>query len=147
MIEEKIKNLVNKRCLEEDLNDCFLVDIQLSKSSNLTVFIDSDEGVNYKKCKTLSRFLETAIEENKWLPEKYTLNVSSPGADRPLSILRQYHKHISRDLVVKLLTGEDLEGQLLKVGTDTIVVKTKESEEKTIPVSEIDHSVVVLKFK
>ena len=147
MIEEKIKKLVNERCLEEDLKDCFLVHVYLSKSKNLTVFIDSDEGVTYTKCRIISRHLEAVIEENKWLPEKYTLNVSSPGADKPLSMWRQYPKHIGRELKVSLKDGQEITGELLKVDEKMIEISVKKQDNKEIDFDDIKHSSVILKFK
>ena len=147
MIEEKIKKLVNERCLEEDLTDCFLVDVQLSKSKNLTVFIDSDEGVTYAKCRIISRHLEAVIEENRWLPEKYTLNVSSPGADKPLKMWRQYPKHIGRELKVLLKDGNEVSGELLNASENKLELLPAKQEKMEIDFNDINHSSVILKFK
>jgi ribosome maturation factor RimP len=147
MIEEKIKKLVNERCLEDDLKDCFLVSVQLSKSKNLTVFIDSDTGVSYAKCRVISRHLEAAIEENGWLPEKYTLNVSSPGAEKPFKIPRQYNKLIGRELKVLMKDDKEIVGELIKVNDQNIELSTKKQGNLEIDFNDINHSSVILKFK
>ena len=147
MIEEKIKKLVNERCLEDDLKDCFLVDVKLSKSKNLTVFLDSDTGISYAKCRVMSRHLEAAIEENNWLPEKYTLNVSSPGAEKPFKMPRQYNKLVGRELKVLMKEGQEICGELLKVNDQNIELSTKKQDNIEIDFNDINHSSVILKFK
>jgi len=71
----KIEALLKARFSEEDMKDCFTLEVQLEKSRKLTIFIDSDEGINYKKCARVSRYLEAEIEENSWLPSDYTIDV------------------------------------------------------------------------
>jgi len=147
MLEEKIKNLVNERCLQDDLKDCFLVDVQLSKSNRLTVFIDSDEGVSYAKCRQISRYLEAEIEENGWLPQKYTLDVSSPGAEKPMKILRQFHKHVGRELKIKLKDGQEITGDLLKIDGQTLEISSTKADNIEIDFNDVQQASIIIKFK
>ncbi|MEM9930098.1 MAG: ribosome maturation factor, partial [Bacteroidota bacterium] len=59
------------------------------------------------------------------LGERYTLNVSSPGVDRPLKFLRQYRKNIGRNLDVTTLEGDKHTGKLTTVNEDHLILEAK----------------------
>src|SRR5690625_6104146 len=65
----------------------------------------SDSGMTLAKCQAFSRHIESYLDETLVLGEKYELDVSSPGLDRPLKLVRQYHNNIGRDLKVWLEDG------------------------------------------
>jgi ribosome maturation factor RimP len=148
---------------EETFHDCYLVDLTLA-GNKLTVFVDADEGLSLKRCQQISRFLEERIEAGHMMPEKYILEVSSPGVDRPLLMKRQYVKNIGRSLKVELKQEEEgrkketVKGVLTKVGEETITLeyeekikegkkKKKIKTEREIPFSQIDRSKVLISFK
>jgi len=143
----KIEALLKARFSEEDMKDCFTLEVQLEKSRKLTIFIDSDEGINYKKCARVSRYLEAEIEENSWLPSDYTIDVSSPGADKPLIHPRQYGKHYGRELEILKTDGEKIEGVLTKAIETGITIETKKKETIDVPFVDMKETKVKLKFK
>ncbi|MEM9885253.1 MAG: ribosome assembly cofactor RimP [Bacteroidota bacterium] len=158
MIEEKIANLVEEKFAEEGWEDCFLVEVKLHGSHKLDVFIDSDKGITFKICQQVSRHLEAVLDEELWLGEKYTLEVSSPGTSRPLKLKRQYPKNIGRKLEVKQKEGGKEEGKLVAVSEAAIVlekkVKVKEGKKKRnelvkieIPFAQIEQAKVKISFK
>lgn len=143
MIEQKIEDLVSAKFAEEDFAECFLVEIKLHANNSLRVYIDSDSGLVVDQCRRISRYLESYLDEKLWLGEKYTLEVSSPGIDRPLRLKRQYQKNIGRTLLLE--TKEDLkrEGVLVEVEEDgifieeLIITKEKKKRKKEIVKSKI----------
>lgn len=153
---EKIEKLLTKKFEEPDYSDCFLVDIQLSSSKKLEVFVDCDNGLTLDKCKLISRYLESFIDENKWLGEKYTIEVSSPGVSRPLTMHRQYLKNVGRDLQIVPVEGKKFEGKLLEVQEKEILMEVKtrvegkkrmELKNVEIPFSNIKKAKVKVSFK
>src|SRR5690625_6116677 len=70
----------------------------------------SDSGMTLAKCQAFSRHIESYLDETLVLGEKYELDVSSPGLDRPLKLVRQYHNNIGRDLKVWLEDGTTVRG-------------------------------------
>jgi len=78
-MESKVRKLLTEKFAEEEFADCFLVATELSKKNKLEIFVDSDSGMTFDKCRKLSRYLEEFIDEEQWLGQKYTLEVSSPG--------------------------------------------------------------------
>ena len=141
----------------EDLTDCFTVDVELKPGQKLYVFVDSDSGMTTEKCRKISRFLESHLDTNGWLGEKYLLEVSSPGIGRPLKFLRQYHKNLGRTLEVTL-SDKTRQTGVLKAADETQVVllqkvkemdgkKKKEVEVETaVPFDRIEKAVIKIVF-
>ena len=123
---EKLSQLVNVKFEEDELSHLFLVDIK-QNGETIQVFLDSDRAVLFEHCMLVSRFLENHIEENKWMPEKYTIDVSSAGVGAPLKSMRQYKKNIGRTINVKVKDDhKHVEGELTKVDEDVITVTYQE---------------------
>ncbi|GAB3174187.1 ribosome maturation factor RimP [Telluribacter humicola] len=120
--------------------DYFIVDILLKPSrgsQKISILLDSDEGITIQECAKISRKLGAELEEKNIIEEAYTLEVSSPGLDQPLKLVRQYRKNIERDLKVTLQSGEILTGNLVEVKEDSIVLQLPAPKKKSkIPVDE-----------
>ncbi len=84
----------------------------------IEVFVDGDEGIGTDDLASVSRSLGFLLDTEGVVSGKYFLNVSSPGADRPLVLLRQYPKHIGRSLKV---TTEASDEPMVHTGTLTAV--------------------------
>jgi len=124
VVERKIEELLLEKFKEEEFSDCFVVEVQ-QNNSKVSVFVDSDSNITFEKCRKLSRYLETIIEENNWLGEKYTLDVSSPGIGRPLKFLRQYKKNIGRKVEVTPKEEKKITGTLVKADEEGILIEEK----------------------
>lgn len=133
----------------------FLVHVDVSASrikSKVTVLIDSDAGVKIDECAELSRKLGNQIEELNLIEAAYTLEVSSPGVDYPLTEARQFAKNKSRKLRVQLLDGGERVGMLEEVteGGITVLVDGKKKEppvQEVIPYTAIRKAQVLISFK
>jgi len=157
VVIEHIERLLAEKFQEEAFADCFLIEIKLSGNNKMEVFVDADSGITFEKCQHLSRYLEQYIDENNWLGERYTLEVSSPGVGRPLVQLRQYPRNIGRTVEVTLEGGKVCKGTLSAVNPEHIViteeVKSKEGKktkkekiETVIPFSHILKTIVKISF-
>ncbi len=120
-----LEKLIAQKFEEEEFQDCYLVEVKGPNGGKLEVFIESDSEMTFRKCQRMSRFLEGHIDEAKWLGEKYTLEVSSPGVGNPLKLKRQYVKNIGRKMEVKTVDGEKYEGILMTVEDDVISIEGK----------------------
>lgn len=120
-VEQKIREVLEEKFSSEDFRDCFLVDV-FQKKSKLEVFVDSDSGMTFEKCKKISRSLENYLDEHDLIKEAYTLEVSSPGIDSPLKFPRQFSKNIGRQIEVIDLGGNKIDAILDKVDDNGIVV-------------------------
>ena len=157
VIEERIVDLLDEKFGEEEFADCFLVDMKLHPSRRLQVFVDSDSGMTFEKCQRLSRHLEKYLDEEAWPGQKYVLEVSSPGVDRPLKFRRQYPKNIGRKVKVKLAEGREAEGTLTAADESGITLEEKvrrkvgkrkktELVSVNIPYEEIEETIVKVSF-
>lgn len=111
--------------IEEQFVDtnCFIVDIKVAdNNTKIQVFVDCDENITIDGCVKLSRWLEKKLEENNYVPEKYKLEVSSPGIGKPFKLLRQYQKNVNKTIEVLLSNSAKIEGILKKVDENGIVI-------------------------
>ena len=92
--KEQVTQLANET-LEN--TDRFVVDITVSKSNVINVYIDADSSVTIDHCVELSRFIEGRLDREV---EDYELSVSSAGIDYPLLVNRQFKKYVEKELEV-----------------------------------------------
>ena len=123
---EKIEAHVLQLFKEEEFQDCFVVEINVKGKSKLEVFIDADAGIDFDRCRRISRYLEEEIEAKGWMDEKYTIDVSSPGTDRPLKFKRQYAKNVGRKMAVIDDEGHKTEGELISADEEQIILEFKD---------------------
>jgi len=152
-VEVQIRRWLEEIFTTEGFEDCMLIDLVFSGEKKVEVFLDADSGLTFKKCQRISRLLEAHIDEANLLGEKYVLEVSSPGAKRPMKFLRQFPKHIGRELKVKLKDGSKLIGKLSNVENSNIILeiikkekKKKEIKQVTVAFEEIESAIVTFKF-
>ncbi len=125
---DKLEALLAAKFAEADFADCFLLEIKVLPGNRIEVYLDSDTGVTIEKCTRIGRYLEHHLDETGWAGPAYELEVSSPGASRPLTLPRQYPKHVGRWLAVQLAHGERLEGKLLEVADEGLVLEVEVPE-------------------
>ncbi|MFZ4057004.1 MAG: ribosome assembly cofactor RimP [Ferruginibacter sp.] len=115
----------------EDKPEIFLVSVRIKPTNNIKVFLDADNGLSIEKCVKINRALYKTIEELAWYPDgNFSLEVSSPGIDEPLKLLRQYKKNISRKVEVIALDDTKVEGVLIAVEETHIVVEETTGKNK-----------------
>ncbi|MEQ9401987.1 MAG: ribosome maturation factor RimP [Cyclobacteriaceae bacterium] len=127
----------------------FLVDVIVKGNvgnQKVLVLIDGDEGVNIDDCSKISREIGPILEEGDFMPGKYLLEVSSPGLDHPIRLMRQYKKNVGRKVEVETLEGEKIKGEIVIVENETITLKM-EKEVRNIRFSEINQSKIEVSFK
>ncbi len=102
----------------------FLVDIRIKPTNNFKIFIDGDKGVGIDDLVKYNRALYKQIEEEGLFPDgDFSLEVSSPGLDEPLKLHRQYVKNVGREVEVITLDGKKVEGKLLSLDDEGLVVE------------------------
>jgi len=107
-----------------------LVDVELAGSHHnptLRVYIDSPAGVTVDNCADVSRQLSALLDVEDPLPGHYTLEVSSPGLDRPLVKPDDFRRFVGETIKVKMhepiLGRKNFAGRLVEVATDHVVVE------------------------
>lgn len=105
IVEELVTPIVDKEGLE-------LVDIEYAKEGAnwfLRVFIDKPGGVDIEDCSRVSEILSAKLDEVDPIPTSYFLEVSSPGAERPLKKPADFEKAIGKQ--VHITTYEPVGGK------------------------------------
>lgn len=79
------------------------VEFKQGREPSLTVYIDIEGGVDLNTCEKFHRAIDPALDElDPTFGGAYTLNVSSPGLDRPLKTARDFEKCMGEKVEVKL---------------------------------------------
>lgn len=109
----------------------FLVEVRIKPTNNIKVFLDGDTGISIEKCVQYNRALYKQLEGSGLFPaDDFSLEVSSAGLDEPLKLLRQYKKNIGRQVEIVLQDGSRMEGRLLEVSEDGIIVEEIKGKNK-----------------
>lgn len=102
---------------------------------NLTVVIDKDGGVTIDDCEALHRAIDEPLDELDPIDCSYTLNVSSPGIDRPLKLPRDYKRNLDKKISVKLYVPQNgkktFSGVLTSYTDETFTIVTDKGEQLT----------------
>ncbi|KIL44924.1 ribosome maturation factor RimP [Jeotgalibacillus soli] len=107
-INELVETLVTP--ILDDL-DLELVEVEFAKEGSnwfLRVFIDKEAGVDIEECGIVSERLSEKLDELDPIQQNYFLEVSSPGAERPLKKERDFLKAIGKNVYIK--TYEPIDG-------------------------------------
>jgi ribosome maturation factor RimP len=89
-----------------------LVEVEYVKEGKnwfLRIYIDKDMGVDIEECGLVSEKLSEKLDEIDPIPHNYFLEVSSPGAERPLKKEKDFEKAIGKNVFVK--TYEPIDGE------------------------------------
>lgn len=125
-LEQKLQELLGDTV---DAMGFELVGIECQRAGRfLTVrlYIDKDGGVTIDDCSDVSRQVSAILDVEDPIADKYNLEVSSPGLDRPLFTLAHFERFIGRDVVVHLripmLDRRKWQGKLESVEGDLITL-------------------------
>lgn len=121
----------------------------------IEIYLDSRDGVTLEHCTDISRELQEYADTTNVIESNYRLDVSSPGADRPLQFLWQYPKHIQRTLHIKTTHDEQYDAILLGVDEEQSVIHLKmipakkskadaHDLAKTLPFAEIKEATIII---
>lgn len=153
-ILQQIRHWIEERLQEEAYAPYFIIEVRLAGTRKIEVFLDGDQGIDLDTCRDFSRYLEGLLDAGGQMGEDYTLEVSSPGATRPLILPRQYPKHVGRTLEVRRSDGSKLEGRLTEAGAETFALevvtgkgRNKEVNIIPIPYEEVAECRVKISFR
>ena len=119
---DKIKKLIDSKIVE---STNFIVDVSVKSGNKITILLDNDNGVSISDCVSMSRHIEFSLDREI---EDFELNVMSPGLTEPFKTIRQYQKHIEKQVEVLTIENKKLSGKLLSVNNEGILLETKTKE-------------------
>ncbi len=131
---DELKSLLNG--IAESMNiELVDVEFKVSKNPSLTVYIDTEDGVDLNTCEKYHRAIDAPLDEFDFtLGSPYVLNVSSPGLDRPLKTQRDFDRALGQQVEIKLYAPEKgkkfFEGLLTGYDGNNITVEIDGNERK-----------------
>jgi len=124
-----------------------LVDVEFVKEGTdwfLRVYIDKEGGVDLEDCVRINEQLSEALNEDDPIEQAYKLDVSSPGAERPLKKPEDFEKAVGKHVYVKTYApvkdAKEFEGTLLAYDGVTLEIEVRVKTRKLkieIPVDKI----------
>lgn len=113
-----------------DENQFELVDVEYVKEGSnwfLRVYVDKEGGIDIDDCGRISEFLSEKLDENDPIPTAYFLEVSSPGAERPLKKTQDYYKAVGQHVFITTYEPfnglKEFEGKLSAFDEQTVTVE------------------------
>ena len=130
--------------------ECWGVEfLSQGRHSLLRVYIDQADGVLVEDCEKVSRQISGVLDVEDPIASEYTLEVSSPGMDRPLFTLEQFAKHAGEQAKIKLRSPFDgrrnFQGLLRGVEEQDVVVLV-DDHEYLLPIDLIDKANIIPRF-
>ena len=134
-IEEKTWELLAEPCASLGLLPVDAEYVREKQDYSLLIYIDKEGGVTIDDCEALSRLLDPLLDEADFIPDAYTMIVSSPGLGRIIKRPRDFVFAQGKEVDVKLfqpLQGEkEWNGILVSYDKESVTLKT-ENGERTI---------------
>jgi ribosome maturation factor RimP len=131
----------------------FLEDVNLVTPGNhriVTVIVDGESALNLDQVTVASKLVSELVDEAAFMGETpFTLEVTSPGIDRPLTLPRHFAKNVTRLLKVTKTDGIVITGRITSNTESDVtlsVVEKKETKEVVIALADIKRAVVEIEF-
>lgn len=117
--------------------------------TTLRIFIDAPNGVSLDDCEKVSRQISAVMDVEDPIQGEYTLEVSSPGMDRPLYTFAHYARYVGEIVNLRLRMARDgrrrFKGEILKAENNEILVAV-EGKEYRFSVDAIDKANIEPRF-
>jgi ribosome maturation factor RimP len=116
----------------------------------LRVLVDGETGVSLDQVATASHAVSEALDDAEPLgDEPYTLEVSSPGVDRPLTLPRHWRRNVGRLVAVTLVDGREVTGRVLSVDDEQVELEidTKgRKSRRSVALADVRRALVQVEF-
>ncbi len=117
--------------------------------SILRIFIDKPGGVNLADCQRISKNAGVLLDVDNVIPHKYTLEVSSPGIDRPLFSEKDYRSFMGSEIqlvaICKIDERRKFRGTLLGLENDLVSIECHDGIH-SIPLKQVKKANLVYHF-
>lgn len=131
-MEEKLSAMMSPVIAE---NGCELVELQLVQrrsNSLVRVLVDKLGGISLDDCAELSRQISYLLEVEDPIERHYTLEVSSPGLDRPLTTAADFRRKVGESVKLNVKKADksfEISGEITRVDEQSLTLTTSSGEE------------------
>ena len=116
--------------VERDLPDVDVLAVELLAPSRFRVYIDHPDGVDHALCGRVTDVLRDYLRE-------YSVEVSSPGLDRPLRRREHFEAALGRRIQLRVAGQRKLRGEVVSAGEQSVKIAASDGTETEIPYAEI----------
>jgi len=113
----------------------------------LQVYIETPNGVTIDDCERASRQISAVLDVENPIADRYNLEVSSPGLERPLFTYAQYQQYIGKNIRLRMNKAQEgrrnYSGQLAEMGDDNITLLV-DGTTVVLPFADIEKANLVL---
>lgn len=121
------------------------------KRQVLRIAVDQDGGISLDDIADATRLVSELLDEKNVMGEAaYTLEVSSPGVDRPLTLPRHWRRNVERLVKVTLNDGGTLTGRVVRNDDASVVLRLddrRSDSERSLSYDEIRKAKIEVEFK
>ena len=144
-LQEMLRGAVEDLGCERGWSECQ----RAGRFMTVRLFIDKEGGVGVADCADVSRQVSAILDVEDPIADKYNLEVSSPGLDRPLFTLEQFQRYVGEDIAVHLripvLDRRKWQGKLEKIENDMLTLIV-DGQEQVLIFGNIQKANVIAKF-
>ena len=123
-----IRALIEPILVEEETELVELACRPQGRQLLVRLLVDKVGGITIQRCAKLNQRISNALETANLIEESYTVEVSSPGLDRPLATPRDFERAIGEEIWMDVRIGEgrfrETQGTLLAIQPEAVVLKT-----------------------
>jgi ribosome maturation factor RimP len=145
VIEDMLKDFIEQNGFE-------LVDIEYVKEGSnwfLRVYADKEGGIDIDDCGRISEYLSVQLDEKDPIADAYFLEVSSPGAERPLKKTQDYYKAVNSHVFVttyeQIEDSKEFEGLLVSFDEQDLIIEIGKKK-VTIPFTKVASARLAIVF-
>ena len=150
---ERVRDIVEPITSDLDLD---LYDVE-RRNSVIRITIDtrpgSEGGISLDALSLATRLISRELDHEDPISSHYTLEVTSPGLERPLRTPAHFQREVGKDITVRLVgsavsAGEDrrIDGKLVAADETTATVLTSTGDERTIEISAVDKARTIFEW-
>ena len=122
-----------------------LEDVQVQtpgKNRFVTIMVDSETGLNLEQVTDISRLVGETMDKAPFMGDTpYTLEVTTPGVDRPLTAPRHFKKNVDRLVKITKNDGTQVKGRISSADEDSVTL-----DNASINYSEIKRAIIEIEF-
>lgn len=120
------------------------------KHSRLRLYIDSSEGVGLSDCEAVSHQVSGILDVEDPINGQYSLEVSSPGLDRPLFLVQHFEKFIGNQVKLRTrlpIAGQrNFQGTIKSVDGEDVYIGIENGEQLKLNITEIERANLIPEF-
>lgn len=123
-------------------------DIEIRKTGNrqlVRIILDKDGGIAMDEVATATRAISDELDEVTELAAPFTLEVTSPGVDRPLTLPRHWRRNIGRLVRIELANSAPVEGRIIAATDAGVTLQIKQAQ-REFALTQISRAIVQVEF-